>query len=196
MAGDQEVGSALEGAVEKHALVDDGDAGGDGVAGLIPRRGQRGQGVLGSFDHPDRSRAEDVDEPLQPAPLVGLTVADQQVVRLGRVDRRAGVVKAHAGRAGMGQRKPVPALERVDDIAGRHDPPRMSTGDAVESLHVPPIRLMPTNPVVVLLDHPASAVRPSCLGRWRLSPAGCRTGWWRSWPAGVNPGRRPAVCRP
>ncbi len=102
--GDQEVGPALEGTVEKDTLVDDGDAGGDGVAGLIPRRGQRGQGVVRPFDHPDAIRAEDVDEPLQPAPFVGVTVAYQQVVRFGRGDLRAGAVEAHAGRAGMGQR--------------------------------------------------------------------------------------------
>ncbi len=138
MRGDQEVGPALEGTVEKDTLVDDGDAGSDGGAGLIPRRGQRGQGVVRPFDHPDAIRAEDVDEPLQPAPFVGVTVAYQQVVRFGRGDLRAAAVEAHAGRAGMGQRQPVPTLECVDDVTGGHDPPGISAGGVVESLHAIP----------------------------------------------------------
>ncbi len=134
--GDQEVGPSLVGAVEEHRLVDNGGPGRDGRTGLLPGGLQRGQTALGAFDHRDGVGAEDADEVREPPPFVRVTVADQQFVRFTGRDRLAGgvVVQPYPGRVGVRQREPVPALERVDDVARRHHPP------VLEPLHAPPHR--------------------------------------------------------
>lgn len=129
MRRDEEVGAPLERAVEQRPLVDDGNPGGQRLAGPLVGLGQGGERGGGPLDRHDPVRAKTPAQMLQPASFVRLAVPHGSGVRGGQahpVDPARPVLRRLPGHQPGGERvrKPdaMPTLDDVDKITGGNHP--------------------------------------------------------------------------